>query len=79
LFVAALSVAALVAAVAVLPESPSRPPRIDAGGAIMLGAGIAGLLLVLTEGPDWGMGLGSHARQWRHLRGAAPTRALWPP
>src|SRR5215472_5311554 len=38
-FVAALSVVALVAAVAVLPESPSRPPRIDAAGAIVLGAG----------------------------------------
>src|SRR5438876_2847987 len=53
-FVAALSAVALVAAVAVLPESPSRPPRIDAAGAIVLGAGIAGLLLVLTEGPGWG-------------------------
>src|SRR6266516_3535173 len=53
-FVAALSVVALAAAVAVLPESPSRPPRIDAAGAIMLGAGIAGLLLVLTEGPARG-------------------------
>jgi MFS family permease len=53
-FVAALSAVALVAALAVLPESPSRPPRIDAAGAIMLGAGIAGLLLVLTEGPGWG-------------------------
>ena len=42
------------AAVAVLPESPSRPPRIDVAGAIVLGAGIAGLLLVLTEGPGWG-------------------------
>jgi predicted MFS family arabinose efflux permease len=53
-FVAALSVMALVAVVAVLPESPPRPARVDVGGAVMLGAGIAGLLLVLTEGPDWG-------------------------
>src|SRR5215470_10123357 len=53
-FVAALSAVALVASVAVLPESPSRPPRIDAAGAVMLGAGIAGLLLVLSEGPEWG-------------------------
>jgi MFS family permease len=53
-FVAAVSVVALGAAVAVLPESPPRPPRIDAAGAIVLGAGIAGLLLVLSEGAGWG-------------------------
>jgi MFS family permease len=53
-FVAAVSVVALGAAVAVLPESPPRPPRIDAAGAIVLGAGIAGLLLVLSVGAGWG-------------------------
>src|SRR6516225_7128104 len=51
-FAAGLS--ALAPALAVLPPSPARPARVDTAGAVLLGAGIAGLLLVLTEGPDWG-------------------------
>ena len=53
-FAAGLSALALAAALAVLPPSPARPARVDTAGAVLLGAGIAGLLLVLTEGPDWG-------------------------
>jgi MFS family permease len=53
-FVAALSALALAASVAVLPPSPARPPRLDVAGAVLLGLGITGLLLVLAEGPGWG-------------------------
>ena len=53
-FAAGLSVLALAAALAALPPSPARPARVDAAGAVLLGAGIAGLLLVLTQGPAWG-------------------------
>jgi len=53
-FVAVLSALALVAAIRVLPESPDRPAKVDVSGAAMLGLGIAGLLIVLAEGQDWG-------------------------
>ena len=53
-FVAGMSALALAAAVAVLPPSPGRPARIDLPGTLMLGVGIAGLLLVLASGPGWG-------------------------
>ena len=53
-FAAGLSAVALAAALLALPASPARPPRVDAAGALLLGAGIAGLLLVLTQGPAWG-------------------------
>src|SRR5215472_12457904 len=53
-FAAGLSALALAAALTVLPPSPARPARVDGVGAVLLGAGIAGLLLVLTEGPGWG-------------------------
>jgi MFS family permease len=53
-FAAGLSALALAAALAALPPSPARPARVDAVGAVLLGAGIAGLLLVLTQGPAWG-------------------------
>jgi MFS family permease len=53
-FVAALSALALAAAAMVLPPSPRREARLDLTGAITLGLGITGLLLVLAEGPVWG-------------------------
>jgi MFS family permease len=53
-FAAGLSALALAAALLALPDSPARPPRVDVAGALLLGAGIAGLLLVLTQGPAWG-------------------------
>ena len=52
--VAAMSALALAAAVAILPASPARPSRLDVPGVVLLGSGIAGLLLVLAEGPGWG-------------------------
>lgn len=53
-FVAALSALALAAAAAVLPAGPARPARVDVPGSVLLGLGIAGLILVLAEGPGWG-------------------------
>jgi MFS family permease len=53
-FAAGLSALALAAALVVLPDSPARPARVDVTGAVLLGAGIAGLLLVLAQGPAWG-------------------------
>lgn len=55
-FVAALSALALLASLVALPASPDRPVRVDLAGAGLLGVGIAGLLLVLAEGPSWGWG-----------------------
>ncbi|MFJ4844538.1 MULTISPECIES: MFS transporter [unclassified Streptomyces] len=56
-FGAAVSVAALVAAVVVLPPSPrGAAPRLDVPGALLLGAGLAGLLLALSEAELWGWG-----------------------
>jgi predicted MFS family arabinose efflux permease len=52
---AAVSLAALVAAAAVLPGSPDAPARpLDLVGAVLLGAGLAGLLLALGEAETWG-------------------------
>jgi MFS family permease len=53
-FAAGLSVLALAAALFALPDSPARPARVDVTGAVLLGAGIAGLLRVLAQGPAWG-------------------------
>ncbi|MEU6345848.1 MFS transporter [Streptomyces sp. NPDC046977] len=54
-FGAAVSAAALVAAVVVLPPAPRRAaPRLDVPGALLLGAGLAGLLLALSEAEVWG-------------------------
>jgi len=44
----------LAAALVALPDSPARPARVDVTGAVLLGAGIARLLLVLAQGPAWG-------------------------
>jgi MFS family permease len=83
-FAAALSALALVAALVVLPASPPRPVRVDAAGAVLLGLGIAGLLLVLTEGPAWGWAsavtVGSGIVSVALLAGWAgwELRARWP-
>ncbi|MQA13163.1 MAG: MFS transporter [Pseudonocardiaceae bacterium] len=50
---AALLVGVALAAV-VLPSSPTRDTRIDAGGALLFGGALATLLLALTEGPQQG-------------------------
>ena len=52
---AGISFLALLAATAVLPPSPDAPVRrLDLVGAVLLGAGLAGLLLVLGEAETWG-------------------------
>ena len=55
-FVAVLSALALAAVTAILPASPARPARVDAPGNVLLGLGIAGLIVVLAQGPEWGWG-----------------------
>ena len=52
--VAAFSAVALASAAAMLPPSPPRPPRVDGTGAALAGLGIAALILVLAQGPEWG-------------------------
>ncbi len=53
-FGAAVGAVALVASMVVLPPSPDRRARVDVPGAALLGLGVAGLLLVVAEGPTWG-------------------------
>jgi predicted MFS family arabinose efflux permease len=54
---AAMAVAALLTAAVVVPSFAHRPPnRLDGLGAAMLGAALAGLLLVISEGEKWGWG-----------------------
>ena len=52
---AAISFVALLCAAAVLPPSPDAPARrLDVVGALLLGTGLAGLLLALGEAETWG-------------------------
>ncbi|WP_280715062.1 MFS transporter [Kitasatospora sp. MAP5-34] len=54
-FGALIAALALVAAAVVLPPTTDRAPSpLDALGAVLLGAALAGLLLVLSEGEAWG-------------------------
>lgn len=53
-FGAVVSTLTLVASVVVLPASPARHRRVDIPGAAVLGLGVAGLLLILADGPAWG-------------------------
>ena len=53
---AVLSAVALAACAAVLPPSPARPAHVDVPGGVLLGFGIAGLILALAQGPAWGWG-----------------------
>jgi predicted MFS family arabinose efflux permease len=54
-FGAAVSALALVVAALVVPSSAHNPPRpLDVSGAVLLGAALAGLLLVISEGGSWG-------------------------
>lgn len=55
-FVAGLSALGLAAAAVALPASPDRPVRVDVPGAVLLGLGVAGLILALAQGPSWGWG-----------------------
>ncbi|MFL6093883.1 MAG: MFS transporter, partial [Blastococcus sp.] len=53
---ATISLLALVAAAAVLPGSPDAPARrLDLVGAVLLGGGLAGLLLALGQAEAWGL------------------------
>jgi predicted MFS family arabinose efflux permease len=54
---AALAAVALVAAALAVPSTKDRPPaRLDIAGAVLLGAGLAGLLVVLSELAAWSTG-----------------------
>ena len=56
-FVAALSALALAACGrGPARQAPARPAHVDVPGSVLLGLGIAGLILVLAEGPGWGWG-----------------------
>ncbi|WUD70733.1 MFS transporter [Streptomyces sp. NBC_00510] len=74
-FGAAVSAAALVAAAVVLPASPRRAaPRLDVPGAVLLGTGLAGLLLALSEAELWGW---DSARLLALVVGSVLLLALW--
>ncbi|MBO0774480.1 MAG: MFS transporter, partial [Actinobacteria bacterium] len=83
-FVAGLSALALAAAAAVLPPGPARPARVDRPGVVLLGLGIAGLILVLAEGPGWGwasaatVGCGAAAAAALAAWAGWELRAAWP-
>lgn len=54
-FGAVIAVLALGLAAVVLPSSSARPgARLDVVGAVLLGAGVAGLVLALAEAEQWG-------------------------
>ena len=72
---ALVSVAALVAAAVVLPPSPEAPPRrLDVGGALLLGAGLAALLLALGNADTWGW---ASPLLWALLGGAVVLLVGW--
>ncbi|WP_116450465.1 MFS transporter [Blastococcus litoris] len=72
---AGVSAAALVAAAAALPASRISASRsIDVLGAVLLGAGLGGLLLALAEGEVWGW---SSPGPWALIAGSAVVLAAW--
>ena len=51
------SLIALLAAIPLLPDTPRKPEvRFDVGGALSLGLAVAGLLMAINRGPEWGWG-----------------------
>lgn len=51
------SLLALLAAIPLLPDTPRKPEvRFDFYGAASLGLGVAGLLMSINRGPEWGWG-----------------------
>jgi len=74
--VGAVAVAGAVVLVRLfVPESPIKTPsRLDVPGALLLSAGLASLLLALTEGRSWGWG---SPRIAGLLAGAAVLLAAW--
>jgi MFS family permease len=72
---AIVSFAALLAAAAVLPPSAAAPPRrLDVVGALLLGAGLTGVLLALGQGETWGW---TSPVLWALVGGSAVALALW--
>jgi MFS family permease len=54
-FLAALSFALILGALAFLPETPALPSvRVDFLGAVLLACGLGSLLLAISKGNDWG-------------------------
>lgn len=74
-FGAVISGTALIAGAVVLPSTSHREPqRLDVLGAILLGLGIAGLLVVLSEGERWGW---TAPRSLGLVAGAAVLLVWW--
>ena len=72
---AAISLLALVCAAVVLPSAPDAPARpLDVVGAVLLGAGLAGVLLALGEAETWGP---RSPVLWGLAGGAVLVLALW--
>ncbi|WP_232807301.1 MFS transporter [Geodermatophilus chilensis] len=72
---AAVSLAALLACVAVLPPSTAEPRgRLDVVGALLLGAGVAGLLVALGEVEAWGW---TSPLLWALVAGSAVALLAW--
>ena len=72
---AAVSLAALLAAAVVLPPSTAAPRgRLDVVGAILLGAGVAGLLIALGQAESWGW---TAPLLWVLVAGSAVALLSW--
>ncbi|PWW24081.1 sugar transport protein [Geodermatophilus normandii] len=74
---AGVSLAALLASAAVLPPAETtQRSRLDVVGALLLGAGLAALLIALGEAGTWGW---TSPALWSLLGGAALALACWVP
>ena len=72
---AAVSLAALLAAAVVLPPSTAAPRgRLDVVGALLLGAGVAGLLVALGQAESWGW---TSPLLWVLVAGSAAALLSW--
>jgi MFS family permease len=72
---AAISFAALLASAAVLPApSPRSPCPLDVGGAVLLGAGLAGALVALGQAEGWGW---ASPGLWCLIGGSVLALAAW--
>src|SRR3954454_467436 len=69
------SLAALLASAAVLPQARAASrARLDVVGALLLGAGLAGVLIALSEAETWGW---TSRPLWVLLGGAAVALVCW--
>ena len=72
---AAVSLAALLAAAVVLPPSTAAPRgRLDVVGALLLGVGVAGLLIALGQAESWGW---TSPVLWVLVAGSAVALVSW--